>query len=171
MRFLGKFQNPEAFELTFRLIAEFREQRRGCGPMIEMMVRQILIHLLRDWPADAILPFEFPIAPQLPWLQMHRATEYMNCHGKGAFRLSELCDHVGVSPSRFIPLFKNSSGISPHAYYNSLIVFKARRLLQVDHLSTKEAAYALGFKNVSHFCTLFHQLTGCTPKGDQQSLT
>jgi AraC-like DNA-binding protein len=34
-------------------------------------------------------------------------------------------------------------------------------------MSTKEAAYALGFKNVSHFCTLFHQVTGSTPKGDQ----
>jgi AraC-like DNA-binding protein len=169
MRFAGKFRNAEAFELTFRLIDEFQQQRRGFGPMIEMMVRQILIHLLREWPADAVLPLENPLAPQLPWLQMHRATEYMNCHGKGAFRLTELCDHVGVSASRFIPLFKNSSGISPHAYYNSLLVFKARKLLQVDQLTTKEAAYALGFKNVSHFCTLFHQLTGSTPKGERLS--
>jgi len=92
--------------------------------------------------------------------------EYMNGHGKGAFRLSELCMDVGVSPSRFIPLFKNSAGISPHSYYNSLLVYKARRLLQVERCSTKEAAYALGFKSVSHFCALFHQLTGVTPKAD-----
>jgi AraC family transcriptional regulator len=102
----------------------------------------------------------------LPWVHMHRAMEYMNGHGKGAFRLSELCTDVGVSPSRFIPLFKNSAGISPHSYYNSLLVYKARRLLQVERCSTKEAAYALGFKSVSHFCALFHQLTGVTPKAD-----
>src|SRR5581483_7601199 len=121
---------------------------------------------LRSWPAEAVLPFELPQPPQLPWLHMHRATEYMNKYGKGAFRLSDLCGTVGLSPSRFIPLFKNSSGISPHSYYNSLIVFKARRLLQLEHMSTKEAAYALGFKNASHFCTLFHQVTGTTPKSD-----
>ena len=161
--FIGKFQNPEAFAMATRLIAEFQERRRGYGAMIEMMVRQILIFLLRDWPSDATLPLDFKPGALLPWLHMHRATEYMNMHGKGEFRLSDLCDHVGVSASRFIPLFKNSSGINPHSYYNSLIVFKARRLLQVEHLSTKEAAYALGFKNVSHFCTLFHQITGTTP--------
>ncbi|HXF27154.1 MAG TPA: AraC family transcriptional regulator [Bryobacteraceae bacterium] len=163
-RFQGKFRNPEAFELTAKLIDEYREQRRGYGPMIEMMVRQILVHLFRSWPSDAVLPLEFRLAPQLPWLHMHRAMEYMNSHGKGAFRLPDLCDHVGASASRFIPLFKNSSGISPHSYYNALLIFKARRLLQVEGSSTKEAAYALGFKNVSHFCTLFHQLTGSTPK-------
>jgi AraC-like DNA-binding protein len=166
-RFLGKFRNPDAFELAARLIGEFQEQRRGYGTMIELMVRQILIYLLRSWPSDAVLPLRPDFPPQLPWLQKHRATEYMNSHGKGEFRLSELCGHVGVSSSRFIPLFKNSFGASPHSYYNTLLVFKARRLLQVEGSSTKEAAYALGFKNVSHFCALFHQLTGATPQGDQ----
>jgi AraC-like DNA-binding protein len=170
IRFLGKFNIPEAFDMTSRLLEEFREQRRGYSAMIEMMVRQILMYLLRAWPPDAVGVLQGNSCPQLPWLHMHRSTEYMNAHGKGEFRLSELCGHVGVSPSRFIPLFKNSSGLSPHSYYNSLIVFKAQRLLEVEHLSTKEAAYALGFRNVSHFCTLFHQVTGDTPQGKHQSL-
>ena len=75
---------------------------------------------------------------------------------------------VGVSPSRFIPLFKNIAGINPHIYYNSLLVFKARRLLQLQGSSTKEAAYALGFRNVSHFCNLFHQLTGIDTQSGQR---
>ena len=164
-RFIGKFCDPEAFELAARLVREHRERRRGHAAMIEMMVRQMLIQLLRSWPADAVLPLKSDFPSQLPWLHKHRATEYMNCHGKGQFRLSDLCNHVGVSSSRFIPLFKNSFGISPHSYYNTLLVFKAHRLLQVEGSSTKEAAYALGFKNVSHFCALFHQLTGGTPQG------
>jgi AraC-like DNA-binding protein len=168
IRFAGKFNIPEAFDMTARLLEEFREQRRGYGAMIEMMVRQILMYLLRAWPPDAVGALQGSPCPQLPWLHMHRTTEYMNAHGKGEFRLSELCGHVGVSPSRFIPLFKNSSGLSPHSYYNSLIVFKAKRLLEVEHLSTKEAAYALGFRNVSHFCTLFHQVTGDTPQGNHK---
>ncbi len=170
IRFGGKFKIPEAFSMTARLLEEFREQRRGYGAMIEMMVRQILMYLLRAWPTDAVFADYRRFGTQLPWLHMHRATEYMNAHGKGEFRLSNLCGHVGVSASRFIPLFKSSSGVSPHTYYNSLIVFKARRLLQVEHLSTKEAAYALGFRNASHFCTLFHQVTGGTPQGDRPLL-
>lgn len=126
-RFLGKFRDPEAFELTARLIREYQERRHGYGAMIEMMARQILICLLRCWPADAVRPRACQITPQLPWLHMHRATEYMNSHGKTEFRLSDLCGQVGVSSSRFIPLFKNSSGVNQHSYYNALLVFKARR--------------------------------------------
>jgi AraC-like DNA-binding protein len=162
-QFLGKGGSGEAFELVPKLIDEFRNRRRGYRTMIETLARQILIHLFRDWRADAVLPLQRDRTPELPWPYMHRATEYMNAHGKGVFRLSDLCVNVGISASRFIPLFRNSSGLSPHSYYNSLLVFKARRLLQSEGSSTKETAYSLGFRNVSHFCSLFHQLTGFTP--------
>lgn len=170
VRFVGQFRNGEVLDLVAKLSREYREQQRGYATMAETLVRQILVHVLRSWPTDALVPFDYQFLPQLPWLHMHRATEYMNSHGKGAFRLTDLCAQVGLSPSRFIPLFKNSSGISPHNYYNSLLVLKARRLIQVEGSSTKETAYALGFKNVSHFCTLFHQLAGSTPKTDHGSI-
>jgi AraC-like DNA-binding protein len=163
LKFHGKVRSEEAFALIPKLIDEFEQQRRGYATMVETLAHQILIHLFREWQADAVVPLERNVVPELPWPHMHRATEYMNAHGKGVFRLSELCANVGVSPSRFIPLFRNSSGMSPHSYYNSLLVFKAHRLLQAEGSSTKEAAYSLGFRNVSHFCSLFHQLTGCTP--------
>jgi AraC-like DNA-binding protein len=165
--FTGKARNKEAFELAGTLVREFEQEQPGYVTIVESIVPQVLVHLFRSWPAGSVTPCEFRLPPQLPWLQMHRATEYMNSHGKGAFRFSDLCIDAGVSPSRFIPLFKNSSGVSPHIYYNSLLVFKARRLLQLEGSSTKEAAYALGFRNVSHFCNLFHHVTGNTPKADR----
>lgn len=170
LRFLGKFHNPEISSLIFALMEEYRQRKRGYDAMIEAVIRQILIHVLRSWPSEAITTFDLNQPTQLPWLHMHRATEFMNAHGKGEFRLSELCNAVGLSSSRFIPLFKNSSGISPHTYYNSLIISKACRMLQAEHLSTKEVAYTLGFRNVSHFCTLFHQVTGATPKKNRRVL-
>jgi AraC-like DNA-binding protein len=161
--FIGKARSEEAFELVPKLINEFCERRRCYETMLETLARQILIYLFRDWTPGAVAPYECNGMQELAWPHMHRATEYMNAHGKGAFRLSDLCANVGVSPSRFIPLFRNSSGLSPHSYYNSLLVYKARRLMKIEGCSTKEAAYTLGFRNVSHFCSLFHQLTGCTP--------
>lgn len=168
--FTGKVRNSDAFALAGQLVREFEQQKPGYNAMVESIVQQMLVHLFRSWPADARLPCDLQLPPQLPWLHMHRATEYMNSHGKGAFRLSDLCMDVGVSPSRFIPLFKNSSGISPHIYYNSLLILKARRLFQTEGSSTKEAAYMLGFRNVSHFCAMFHHLTGTTPKADSGSI-
>lgn len=167
LRFDGKASDPSVLRLVRDLMDEFEQQRRGCAVIAESLIRQILIHFFRAWPSNAVVPASLHMPPQLPWLYMHRAMEYMNVHGKGAFRLSELCTSVGMSPSRFIALFKNSTGIPPHTYYNSLLVHKARFLLQLEHCSTKDAAYTLGFKNVSHFCALFHQLTGSTPQSDQ----
>ncbi len=170
-RFAGKAEIPEALPLVFTLMDEVHRRQRGFNAMIEILVRQILIYLLRSWPVETVSHLNWDQPPQLPWLHMHRATEFMNAHGKGDFRLSELCNAVGVSSSRFIPLFKNSSGVSPHTYYNALIIFKACRLLHSDQLSTKEVAYSLGFRNVSHFCSLFHQVTGVTPKSNREPLS
>ena len=168
--FTGKSQNHEAFELIRRLEQEFDHKKPGYLTVVRLLVLQVLVQLLRAWPANAVVPYEFHLETQLPWLQMHRATEYMNTHGKAAFRFSDLCMDAGVSSSRFIPLFKNSAQVSPHVYYNSLLVFKARRLLHVEGTSTKETAHALGFRNVSHFCNLFHHVTGTNPKADSGSI-
>lgn len=170
LRFEGKVRDSSILRLAGELIDEFEQKRRGWAVVTEGLIRQILIHLLRIWPSHSIVPVRLSLERQLPWVYMHRAMEYMNAHGKGDFRLSELCTEVGVSPSRFIPLFKNSAGITPHIYYNSLLIHKARFLLREERCSTKDTAYALGFRNVSHFCALYHQMTGRTPQFDQEMI-
>ena len=107
--FKGKVRNRDAFGLASTLVQEFEQARPGYVTMMESIVPQVLVHLFRSWPAERVRPCDLHLPPQLPWLQMHRATEYMNSHGKATFRFSDLCMDVGVSPSRFIPLFKNSS--------------------------------------------------------------
>ena len=164
--FGGKYSHSDIASIATKLVGELEEKGRGYSLMIESLAREILVHVLRSWPGDLVASARLNLAPQLPWLQMHKATEYMNRDGKGAFRLSVLCTKLGVSPSRFTALFKNSAGVSPHLYYNSLLVYKARRLLQEENCATKEVALKLGFKSVSHFCALFHQITGVTPQSE-----
>jgi transcriptional regulator GlxA family with amidase domain len=95
---------------------------------------------------------------------MVRALEYMNARGKSRFSLAELCSDLGTSTSRFIQLFKNSVGsVSPHLYYNRLIVEKAQKLLASSDMAIKEIAYELGFQNESHFCKVFRSCAGTTP--------
>ena len=95
---------------------------------------------------------------------MVRTLEYMNARGKSKFSVAELCAEIGTSTSRFIQLFKNSvSSMSPHVYYNRLIVGKAQRILAASDLSIKAIAYDLGFQNESHFCKVFRSCAGVTP--------
>ena len=110
------------------------------------LLNSLFIHL-RSYSGDAIsghelsqrsLPQRF-LSRQLPSWQMVRALEYMNARGKSSFSLVELCSTVGTGATRFIQLFKNSvsNGMSPHLFYNHLIVSKAKRLLREPTFSVK----------------------------------
>jgi len=104
-----------------------------------------------------------PLARQLPAWQMVRSVEYMNSCRKRQFSLAGLCGMIGTSQSRFIQLFHNSTNVSPLACYNALLINKSKQLLLNSNQSIKEIARDLEFKNESHFCTLFHSVSGITP--------
>jgi transcriptional regulator GlxA family with amidase domain len=165
--FSEKLEDQELILSATKVLDECSAMRKGFDLIVELLAKQMLVHLLRTWPRDRISASTARLKPQLPWLYMHRATEYMNENGKAGFRLSRLCHEVGLSSSRFIPLFKSSAGMNPHTYYNNLLVFKARRMLVTEGCTTKETAYYLGFRNVSHFCALFHKLTGLSPQEER----
>ena len=131
---------------------------------MDSIVLQILVYLFRSLLRPSLVPDARETVRQLPSWQMVRTLEYMNARGKNKFSVAELCAEIGTSASRFIQLFKNSvSSISPHVYYNRLIVDKAQKILAAGHLSVKEVAYELGFQNESHFFKVFRACAGVTP--------
>jgi AraC-like DNA-binding protein len=168
VRFTRKVRFPPALALAQSIAAELEQKPAGCELVVEACMVQFLVYLLRNCLEPAVEGPKVHLAPQLPSWQMIKAIEYMNRQGKADLSIGGLCQEIGSSASRFIRLFKNSAGgVSPHQYYNRLLVFKAGRMLQ-DGSSVKDAAYSLGFRNDSHFCTLFRKLTGLTPRAYQE---
>jgi AraC-like DNA-binding protein len=101
---------------------------------------------------------------------MVRTLEYMSACAKSDFNLAQLCRTIGLSSSLFIQLFKRSSdGLSPAAYFNRLVMAKARRLLRTTDWPVKNVAYELGFQNDSHFCRVFHASFGMSPGAFRES--
>jgi AraC-like DNA-binding protein len=165
--FLGKCFDQDVQRLGQELVRELVERRAGYEVVVQSLLIQALVCLLRNClePSASIDLRQLP--PQLPSWQITRAFEYMNQHNKSNFSLPELCSEVGSSLSRFIPLFRNSTQLTPSLFYNKLVMVKAQMLLQASGFSTKEVAYTLGFKKVSHFCVLFHKICGLTPTAFQ----
>ena len=164
--FLDKVSDPSLIPLVEELIREIDCRQNGYEMIVDSIVLQILVHLFRNLLRPSMQPSIMVEPRQLPSWQMVRALEYMNARGKSKFSLAELCTDLGTSTSRFIQLFKNSVGsVSPHVYYNRLIVKKAQKLLITSDLAIKEIAYELGFQNESHFCKVFRSCTGTTPGG------
>jgi AraC-like DNA-binding protein len=166
--FQGKRFDRNILSLALELIGEIEARRIGYEVVVYSLLLQIVVHVLRDCLEVTIRQDLPELPPQLPSWQMNRTFEYMNCHTKSTFSLPELCSEVGSSPSRFIPLFRNSTQLTPSLFYNKLIMIKAQSLLRNHGVSTKEVAGELGFKKASHFCALFHKLCGVTPTAYQR---
>jgi len=162
--FLDKMADRSLMPLVEELVREIDLRQSGYEMVVDSIVLQILVHLFRSLLRPSFESATLEPPRQLPSWQMVRALEYMNARDKSKFSLAELCTEIGTSTSRFIQLFKNSvSSMSPHVYYNRLIVDKAQKLLATGDFSIKEIAYELGFQNDSHFCKVFRACAGTTP--------
>jgi AraC-like DNA-binding protein len=76
--------------------------------------------------------------------------------------IDEIASELGLSALSFKTLFKDYTGLSPHQYWLSLKVNKAKALL-LNGGSVKETAYSLGFESEFYFSRLFKKKTGIAP--------
>ena len=100
----------------------------------------------------------------LPACKLRRVVEYINDNLTRDLTLAEIARVAGMSPHYFSRAFKQSTGTPPHRYVTNCRVEQAKRLLTDEELPLAEVGLRVGFPNQSHFTTLFHRLTGVTPK-------
>lgn len=164
--FLGKIHDLGVIRQVTDIVGELEAEKLGYDLVVHSLVVQILVYLFRNCLEPKIIN-PLALAPQLPAWEADSAMRYMSTCGKKDFDLSVLCATLGTSTSRFVPLFRNSTSLNPHVYFNRIIVERAQRLLRAGECSVKETAYELGFQNPSHFCRFFHRMAGATPKSIQ----
>lgn len=100
----------------------------------------------------------------LPAYKLRRVTEYINDNLTENLTLAELAAVASMNPHSFSRAFKQTTGTPPHRYVSNCRVERAKALLADDELPLVEVGLSVGFQNQSHFTTLFHRLTGVTPK-------
>lgn len=77
--------------------------------------------------------------------------------------LAELANALGLSRFHFWRAFKQSTGMTPHAYMAKRRLEKASEMLRTTSLSATEIAMACHFATPSHFTTAFKREFGITP--------
>ena len=78
--------------------------------------------------------------------------------------LDELAKIAGVNRVKFQELFKKLYGDSFYVHYQQGRFNHAKKLIIEENYNLCEAAYAVGFKNLSHFSRQFERLMGVKPK-------
>lgn len=95
------------------------------------------------------------------------ACDYLGDRAHRNVGLDELATAAGVGKFRLIRLFREQTGLPPHALQIAHRVRRARRLLEKGH-TIAETAMATGFADQSHLHRHFQRSLGLTPGAYQR---
>ena len=84
--------------------------------------------------------------------------------------LSELAAEFHFSENYLIRIFRESMGLTPHAFVNAARVRKAKLLLSTSNITAERVACECGFADYAHFYRTFRRDTGSSPKEYRQKM-
>jgi AraC family transcriptional regulator len=128
----------------------------------ESMATALAAHFLRNYSTRKHSLPEYEDG--LPKYKLKQALEYMNVHLSENISLATISDELGISQYYFCRLFKQSTGMTPHAYLIQQRVERSKQLLRLKEYSMLDIAIECGFANPSHFAKWFRRYTGISPK-------
>ncbi len=98
------------------------------------------------------------------WAAVHHLqTNFSQCTATET--LAAFCN---LSRSRFLSVFKEHIGTTPHQYLLNLRVERAKELLTEGSLSVSEIASIVGFDDPFYFSRIFKKIAGMTPRDFQK---
>jgi AraC family transcriptional regulator len=151
--------------ITSRLLMSAADVLDG-NEALDTLFRQQLTDLLatRLLAAHAGSPPTFrPATGGLAPKTLLRAIERLRSDGDADVSLAALASDAGLSRFHFCRAFKESTGLSPHAWLRQYRLEQAMTMLRDTDASVVSIAIALGYSSQTAFAAAFRRLTGETP--------
>lgn len=147
---------PRVEKCFIALNRTYREKRIG----YELRLNALLLDLLDVLFNESAFPPDK--ASNIDTLEL--AMRYIHEHHRQTIRNEHLVQHLGISESRLIRLFKKNTGKTPIEYVNQVKINHAKDLLSNTAKTVKETAFELGFRDEFYFSRLFKKLEGSSPR-------
>ena len=93
----------------------------------------------------------------------YKAITFIDRHIGQNFTVQELADHVSLSRSYFLHLFRKETGYSPQEYISIAKINYAKLMLRTTALSINEIADYLGYSSSASFINAFRMRRGVSP--------
>jgi AraC family transcriptional regulator len=151
--------------ITSRLLLSASEALAGSAAL-DALFRHQLTDLLatRLIAAHAGSPATFqPAMGGLSPKILLRATERLRSDSDADVSLAALASDAGLSRFHFCRAFKESTGLSPHAWLRQYRLEQAMNMLRNTDESIVSIAAELGYSSQTAFAAAFRKLTGETP--------
>ncbi|MCS3763150.1 AraC family transcriptional regulator [Bradyrhizobium centrosematis] len=151
--------------VTSRLLLSAADVLDG-GAVLDALFRQQITDLLatRLLAAHTGSPHSSqPILGGLAPFALRRAIERLRSDSDTDVSLAALAADAGLSRFHFCRAFKESTGLSPHAWLRQHQLERAMNMLRDTDESIVSIATALGYSSQAAFAAAFRKLTGETP--------
>ncbi|MBR1167500.1 AraC family transcriptional regulator [Bradyrhizobium liaoningense] len=151
--------------VTSRLLLSAADTLEGSAA-IDALFRHQLMDLLatRLLAAHCGLPTTFrPVTGGLGPKVLARAIERLRADSDADLSLTALASDAGLSRFHFCRAFKESTGLSPHAWLRQHRLEQAMNMLRNTDMSVVAIAVELGYSSQAAFAAAFKKLTGETP--------
>jgi transcriptional regulator GlxA family with amidase domain len=97
-----------------------------------------------------------------PW-QIRKVVSFIESHLDATIRLDALSELSRLSTSYFTRAFRESFGISPHAYVIQQRIQRAQGMMLSTDEPLSQIAIACGLCDQAHFSKLFRRIVGASP--------
>lgn len=125
---------------------------------LSALVYKFLICLLRYSSIEdnrSLQQYYIHLAPVLDYIKGHYMDE---------ISLEHLASCMDITPQYLCRLFKEAFGVTPFTYLAKYRIKKAKELLLLNKsLTIREVSHAVGYNDVSYFCSLFRKYEGMAP--------
>ena len=151
--------------ITSRLLLSAADSLEGNGAL-DTLFRHQLIELLATRVLSAHTGTPITIQPAVGGLSpkvLLRAIERLRSDSDADVSLTALASDAGLSRFHFCRAFKESTGLSPHAWLRQYRLEQAMNMLRDTDTSVVSVAAALGYSSQTAFAAAFRKLTGETP--------
>jgi AraC family transcriptional regulator len=148
--------------IAIALVGELGSEMPNGRIYAESLVNTLAVHLLRHYSTDSVVP-----DLRFGGLQTHklrRVADFMYANLDRNLTLAEIAQEADLSLYHFARAFKQTTGLTPIQFLTQRRIERAKQLLADSEMPLAEIALNVGFKNQSHFTTLFRKFTEMTPK-------
>ena len=151
--------------ITSRLLLSASDALEGSAAL-DTLFRQQLTDLLATRLLAAHAGTPAAIQPTVGGLSptvLRRAIDRLRSDSDADVSLGALASDAGLSRFHFCRAFKESTGLSPHAWLRQYRLEQAMNMLRDTEASIVMVAAALGYASQTAFAAAFRKLTGETP--------
>jgi len=168
--FASKFELTEIYEdkdlliqqIGLALLAEAGAENPSGKLYIESLTQTFVLHLLKNYSTANSSAAN--LSGGLSGYKLRRAKEFIVENLEEDLSLAEIAAAADLSQYHFARAFRKSTGFTPQQYLMQQRIERAKELLAKGVLPIVEISLRTGFKNQSHFTTLFRKFTRLTPK-------